>query len=235
MPVAPLVRRTVLLAAALLAVLLLGSASAQAKDCKVSGNQKTCLSVLKESCSPGPPYRCRTSRDVSRYVDGKFVGSEYSARRRTCRGFAGTKCSLDYKTFCASTTSDKRCRTDSATSCRSGDNGKATTCRRTVDSCRTSLRSSYYACSYTVVVERCTDTLCRTARTVCRSGSNKGKKCFALFSEGPGRTSDSSGSGSGSGEEDPPASTGDDAPAPSTGDSDATDQSVDTSNSDPGA
>ena len=182
-----LLRRGPPLIAALVLLLVVGAGSAAASSCTVSGSEKVCVSVVKESCSPGPPYRCRTARNEVRSRDGKFVSSQYSARRRTCRGFGGTKCTLDDKTFCSTSTSDKRCRTDSATSCRSGDNGKATTCRRTVDNCRTSTRSSFFACSFTEVVERCTDTLCRTTRTICKSGSGQRKTCYARFSEGAGR------------------------------------------------
>lgn len=169
---------------AVLASLALQPAPAQAKSCTSDGGEKVCIAVLRESCSPGPPYRCRTARDEQHYRAGRFDYSQYQARRRICAGFGGTLCRLDYKTFCTTTRSSKRCRTDTGTSCRGG---KVTRCVRTVDSC---LTRKGYRCRYTKVEERCSNAICRTTRLICNSSSRRGKRCYSRFSKGPGRMSE---------------------------------------------
>lgn len=167
-----------------LSALALPTAAAQAKSCTTQGSERVCFAIQRESCSPGRPYRCRTARDEQHYRDGRFTYSQYKARRRTCFGFGGTRCRLDYTTFCTTTPSSKRCRTDSGTTCRGG---RVTKCFRTIDSCFT---RRGYSCRFTKVEERCSDRICRTTRTICNSSGRRGKHCYARFSHGPGRLQD---------------------------------------------
>lgn len=157
---------------------------AQARSCTLDGSARVCFAIQRESCSPGRPYRCRTARDEQHYTDGRFDYSQYKARRRTCAGFGGTRCRLDYTTFCTTTRVSKRCRTDSGTSCRGG---RVTTCIRTIDSC---LTRRGYSCRFTKVEERCNDSICRTTRTICNTSNGRGKHCYSRFSRRPGRLQD---------------------------------------------